>query len=392
MVRGDIIMQINSTFRFHKVGQGLFYSGILTKTDDTHHNTFSFIYDCGSESSNFFLYREIDEFKHLFPSNKRKLDMLVISHLHEDHVNGLERLLDGIEVQTVVMPYINDGLKLLARLELRSDDEFLKEFYTDPVAWFVSKGAKRVLLLGSEEEEDIYGNIGQQYYEDQDIHIDGVLGISILDDTQIVYLKKLSTVKCWKFYWGFCFENLKLTVNRKTYIEIVEDFKKQKCLTLEQIFKSKRLTQELRRKIEKNYPNAQNRTSVVLLHRPIKKNCSCLIYFNDRYGGFLNEKVEFLNTILTGDIELRKSDNLELLSNHDLFCVFQYPHHGSKNNDLKRLSNPNVGFYIISCGIINRYGHPHNEILEQIQNIVFVNERNAFDYQIIISECKNSQW
>ena len=63
-------MNINGEFRFHRVGQGLFYSGILTKTDGSHHITFSFVYDCGSESSKYFLYREIDEFKELFPKKK----------------------------------------------------------------------------------------------------------------------------------------------------------------------------------------------------------------------------------------------------------------------------------------------------------------------------------
>lgn len=383
-------MYINGTFRFHKVGQGLFYSGILTKTEDSQHNTFSFIYDCGSESSKFFLYREIDEFKQLFPSKKRKLNMLVISHLHEDHINGLEHLLDGFEVETVVMPYINDGLKLLARLELHSDDEFLNIFYTDPIAWFVSKGAKRILLLGSEGANDIDSYNIRETYEDQDFFINGILGTDVLDNTQIAYLRNMSTIKCWKFYWEFCFENLELKANKeRSYIEIVENFKKQKYLTLEQIFKSKRLSDELRREIEKSYPNAQNRTSVVLLHGPVKENYPCSIYFNNKYHPFLYKEDEICKTILTGDIELTKSDDLELLKalkTRNGFIVFQYPHHGSKNNKLKLLSESYGRVNVISCGLINRYGHPHDEVLKQLPCVVLVNERNAFDYQIVITE------
>lgn len=32
-----------------------------------------------------------------------------------------------------------------------SNDEFLQAFYTDPIAWFLSKGVHRILLIGSEE-------------------------------------------------------------------------------------------------------------------------------------------------------------------------------------------------------------------------------------------------
>ena len=120
--------------------------------------------------------------------------MLIISHLHDDHVNGLEYLLDGFEVETVVMPYVSDGLKLLARLEMNSDDEFLKIFYTDPVAWFVSKGVKRVFLLGSERAEGIYKVDRREYNEEQNLIFNGVLGNDVSDDTQIIYLKSQSTI------------------------------------------------------------------------------------------------------------------------------------------------------------------------------------------------------
>lgn len=384
-------MYINGTFRFHKVGQGLFYSGILTKTEGTQHNTFSFIYDCGSESSNLFLYQEIDEFKQLFPSKKRKLNMLVISHLHEDHINGLEHLLDDFEVETVVMPYVHDGLKLLARLELHSDNEFLNIFLTDPIAWFVSKGAKRILLLGSEGIEDFDSDNRSNSYEDQDLYFNGVLRIDVLDNTQIVYLNNNSTIECWKFYWKFCFENLELKANKeRSYIEIVEKFKKQKCLTLEQVFKSKRLSDELRRELEKSYPNAQNRTSVILLHGPAPQKYPCLIYFINNFHPFLYKEHEICNTILTGDIELTGSENLKLLDNDYVF-LFQFPHHGSKNKNLELLSKSYGIVNVISCGIINRYGHPHDKVLKQLHHVALVNERNAFDYQIVITECQDSK-
>lgn len=84
-----------------------------------------------------FLQREIDDYKLLLKTVKggrnKKLNLLVISHLHDDHVNGLEYLLKDIDVDTVVMPYVSEDIKLIARLESERDSDFLRTFYIDPV-------------------------------------------------------------------------------------------------------------------------------------------------------------------------------------------------------------------------------------------------------------------
>ena len=55
-------MNINGAFRFHSVGQGLFYSGIISKKSSHQFQTFNFVYDCGTLSSRVFLKKEIDTF------------------------------------------------------------------------------------------------------------------------------------------------------------------------------------------------------------------------------------------------------------------------------------------------------------------------------------------
>lgn len=54
--------------------------------------------------------------------------MLVISHLNDNHVNGLEYLLDGVKADTVVMPYVDDGLKSLPLIESTGNSDFLRTF------------------------------------------------------------------------------------------------------------------------------------------------------------------------------------------------------------------------------------------------------------------------
>lgn len=42
--------------------------------------------------------------------------------------------------------------------------------------------------------------------------------------------------------------------------------------------------------------------------------------------------------------------------------------------------------YVLSYGIANRYGHPHSEVLQCLPNIALVNERESFDYQIMLHD------
>ncbi|MEE0026462.1 MAG: MBL fold metallo-hydrolase, partial [Atopobiaceae bacterium] len=131
-------MSINGSFRFHPVGQGLFYTGLLSRVGG---GSFSFVYDCGTMSDQQFLRREIDDFKLLLPHasrRTRRLDLLVVSHMHDDHVSGLEYLLENLEVDTVVIPCTDQVTSLLARLESSGDDDFLRLFYADPVDWLSS--------------------------------------------------------------------------------------------------------------------------------------------------------------------------------------------------------------------------------------------------------------
>ncbi len=86
-------MTMWGTFRFHPVGQGLFYSGLIQKPEEGNFRQFSFVYDFGTSSScRRSFWREVDDFKGLLPcwkNGKKRLDLLIVSHLHDDHVNGL---------------------------------------------------------------------------------------------------------------------------------------------------------------------------------------------------------------------------------------------------------------------------------------------------------------
>ena len=395
-------MEINGRFRFHSVGQGLFYSGILNS--DSTKKPFSFVYDCGTESNRDFLYREIDDFKELLPrfkssSNKRFLNLLVISHFHDDHVNGVEYLLRDVIVDTVVIPYMKEDLVLLARLESKKTEVYLDEFYRDAIGWLVSHGVRRILVTGSEEYEEFENN--DQYptenetneFEDLSIPQESILFRRVIDKTTLLYLSQSSIVDSSVYKWRFIFRNVEIP-RMRPYVNVVEEFMKSQLVTISDILKSKELTRKLKKKIKEVLPNGRqiNQTSVVLIHMPAYWSGYPIRFVKTSHFSQGVEGYEKYRpaTILTGDIE--EINNMQTLFidephivPYSLF-ILQIPHHGSKTADLIKWDEVRYSKYItsvVSYGIINNYGHPSN-IVHQYRNPVLVNERESFDYYIIL--------
>ena len=82
---------------FHPIGQGAFYTEEF--------NNFTAVYDCGSETDLPLLHHEIRE---TFSAHQH-INALFISHFDNDHINGLEYLLNYCRVE----PYFPHILKVV---------------------------------------------------------------------------------------------------------------------------------------------------------------------------------------------------------------------------------------------------------------------------------------
>jgi hypothetical protein len=120
------------------------------------------VYDCGSETAGNALEREIDLFHQLV--HDAKLEMLVLSHLDADHVNGLSLLLDnGLTAKNVFLPYLTPVQRAIAAAGARDGaDPAYFELLSNPVGFLEGRGVENIIFVGGGEDE-------QERSSDQDI-------------------------------------------------------------------------------------------------------------------------------------------------------------------------------------------------------------------------------
>lgn len=156
------------------VGQGGFHMAGLQPLRQQSHGDFIdpydfpmlWIYDCGSIPREH-VDASIDDFLALRTS--KMIDFLFLSHLDLDHICGVSKLLDrtvrgmpagkAATARTIVMPYLDDAERTIALARAcslhgpESVEGFVGQAIEDPVGTFTERGAERVVLVGSSEDE-----------------------------------------------------------------------------------------------------------------------------------------------------------------------------------------------------------------------------------------------
>ncbi len=139
---------------FKAVGQGLFAFGSFEFRNIPKRRrriklagqppewNFHWVYDCGSSSGQALVNRGIEDIARKL--NDKSLDLIVISHLHFDHISGLLRLLNRVHVKSIMLPWAPLWQRLLIGFEqgLTEGDNELG-FYTDPVGYIAGAAPER---------------------------------------------------------------------------------------------------------------------------------------------------------------------------------------------------------------------------------------------------------
>ena len=145
---------------FMPVGQGAFYVEQFTSCNPR----INLVFDCGSDTDLNLLHNNIDE---IFQKGET-IHAVFISHLHEDHINGLEYLLSNYNVKKIYFPLLCSEEKTLNLLyylfskTTHTTKDFFFRFVSDPYAYLVSKDKQTEIIYVSPDDPDIY-EYSQQY-------------------------------------------------------------------------------------------------------------------------------------------------------------------------------------------------------------------------------------
>ena len=158
---------IHSDFSFHPIGQGCFYTGKVQQIEGMY-SKFSMVFDCGTLSERTSLETAIEAFKR--DLNNNQLDVLFISHLDDDHVNGIKNLLENLICKRIYLPYLTPIHRLYVAIrhspqDTNDFDDFIS-FLQSPHRYLLNIEGTRIekiiYVIGNSEENSITNseNIG----------------------------------------------------------------------------------------------------------------------------------------------------------------------------------------------------------------------------------------
>lgn len=157
-----IEMRMKYRGEFHPVGQGLLHS---TTIDLCEQNVppYTYVYDCGTESELGLLIEELHRLKQLLGRSPLSVDLLILSHLHHDHVNGLPTLFESMDrIDTVILPYLfrSERMQVLAQSVVwgyrpTTGNEWYERFVRSPIEYLVhsAPGLERLILVRGDSPE-----------------------------------------------------------------------------------------------------------------------------------------------------------------------------------------------------------------------------------------------
>lgn len=362
---------------FHNVGQGLFYTGRIKCSNGS---DFNFVYDCGATEKYCYdrsitLDTCIDRYtKYL---DKQDIDMLVVSHFHHDHINGIAKLLEN-NVKNVVIPFYTFEERFITyftnEVEDITNDQL--SFLLDPYQFFLNRDVERIIVVHHQKKhnetnkpidfnEILINNIpeGSEYDELRNYN-----NIVVIDD-----ITSFKISNCWNFAF-YADDKFKSNFKQDEAKAGIEKLNKAQ---------NKQERQKAINEIKSSYDissGQMNETSLIMVHKFDDSRLMDIYLYpitsHHRYWHF--EECHYLWReeqqihILTGDFNFQttKWDNVKkhfgsFIDGKNL--VMQIAHHGSIDNwdnDISRTNNHSL--FVIPYGTKNPHGHPSINVVKDI--------------------------
>lgn len=376
---------------FLPVGQGAFYLEQFETKDEK----INVIYDCGSST-------DIEIVKNQIRTNFNKgeeIKIVFISHLHEDHINGLEYLLKYCKVKNIVFPYTSKKDRILLNVDLLyknndiSNDDFTYKFINDPYGALHNMDLETRLYGVREYHSDIESNWENEVNE----------GIEIINSGININELTLDNKSLSKINWEYITFNFRESKRKKQFFDNLDNNLKMIGSSLHVVKINDILQQwadpDIRKAIIDAYEKVNgnlNTNSMVLFSGVRDSNmlqwqlklydycdCSCCCNYSKYFGCRYKKN----GCLYTGDYEAAGKQKWNELKQAfskywDYIGCVQIPHHGSYKNYNQEFAMF-AAYFVVSAGCQNKYGHPNGSV---IKNLLLNNK-----YPMIVTEQQNSE-
>ncbi|WP_141761769.1 hypothetical protein [Rothia sp. HMSC062F03] len=399
-----------SVERYHyPIGQGTFSAQIIRGLGDS---KYVCVYDCGSVSGADGIPVYVDGLcKKLNPNSKdkAKIDLLVISHLDRDHVNGVSKLIESFDVKKIVIPYMSKIEKIMLALDSPSGRRMLEG--RDPL----TPRSSLVNAINRAGDYDI------QFLEEELGDVEIVESSRDISTEYFDINKDTSKVKRWPYkLWEFLHFSLYAGEEESVKDGFVEEFKNsyrvefgRNCKDLNKMtasdlsndwIKLKKVYAKTCERMKEahgvNCKDIFNSSSVILYSGPadnltgsgenycrvhrVSKGRQIIVdyknldehYRESFYYRIENDNSKYIGGWLgTGDARLKDPLNIDELRVNlgqeriNRIRVLTVPHHGSENNSNDKFYNI-FSRTRVECVVHSDPGytfhHPHTEIEELI--------------------------
>lgn len=368
---------------FHSVGQGGFY----TETFDDSTNKSMVVFDCGGKSSKLMK----DYINSFLPTrSKATIEAVFISHLHDDHINGLQHLIDRANVKKIFLPQFNSNQLFeiifynAARGAKGSNSNQLVLSFLESNKSNHSLNEVSIIQIAEVTGDNNYQNVTHNIQH-------GVSSQTIASGTPMtlpndwVYIPFNPKSKTPNFdriedqaikeTLQSLYDNTNLSEQAEALAQFVESCGVEQC-------------KELYKKMFGGIHNGQSMTlfsglrnpnpNMVICSCPFPPTCHHYLYshWRDWFAKFAKDNKDCIptNFLYTGDYEAGESAKMEELSSFytnmkvwKTICGVQIPHHGSRKNYADELYNKRC-YAIASASSSNRYRHPNIDTLINISD------------------------
>lgn len=406
----------------HAVGQGFFHSADLR---DHAHLRLRYVYDCGAMTK--YAGSRSDRIRdHLRSVGARSmLDLLFISHVHADHLNGLPQLLHaktGLEVDTIVLPYFDVIERLIGYARdvtedpATSTDAFHRDFVVSPVDALSRFAPRRILFVRSAGDDspgapdldggpegpgpDIVGRdargkgptwrlVGRGTFhsgdgENSPTPASGPLVATIPDSMGIAVPDPSGGAGYWllspfidpaiergrSLFKSALRKALNIGKPRKDQIKVADfdawlgDRSNRETLVLDKVPELSAAYATVERNL--------NVSSMCLYSGPLPDRSVHSMSYSGRFGIWGCSSDGGIGWLATGDVDLKDRKRRSAFLHHyrkllEHVVTLTIPHHGSENNfDPELLTRVNPSFCVAAADAVGKWRHPGTAIVQAV--------------------------